>query len=293
MTPTQKLIEAAEAALEWIKAEDMARNAWDDCGCGHPEFEHWMKAIERRSEAAATLREAVRGLREAQAANIGPDWRPCVKLPITVHVREQRPGERYVSTREGITPLKADDLIMRGVAGEEYPIGRELFARTYRMGDATPTTTDAPAQAASGGEVVAFDDCRISLVTALHMLASDFENALYKFDGDDEARRAANGSIAHARKVAARWNWNGATPASAPPAGDPPAPAAAREVVEALRGLLACHTERAGFTMSMAASKEDFAAFMERQQARVDAAVAQARAALAAADAQRAQEGGE
>jgi hypothetical protein len=66
---------------------------------------------------------------------VGPEWRPCVKLPITVHVREQRPGEMHVSTREGITPVLNDDLIMRGVAGEEYPIGRELFNRTYRMLD--------------------------------------------------------------------------------------------------------------------------------------------------------------
>jgi hypothetical protein len=67
---------------------------------------------------------------------IGPEWQPCVKLPITVHVREQRPGETHSSTREGITPLRSDDLIMRGVQGEEYPIGRELFNQTYRMGEA-------------------------------------------------------------------------------------------------------------------------------------------------------------
>jgi hypothetical protein len=62
---------------------------------------------------------------------IGEEWKPCVKLPIVVHVREQRKGETHVSTREGITPVKEDDLIMRGVAGEEYPIGRELFNSTY------------------------------------------------------------------------------------------------------------------------------------------------------------------
>jgi len=62
-----------------------------------------------------------------------PEWKPCVKLPITVHVREQRSGETHVSTREGITPVQPDDLIMRGVQGEEYPIGRELFEQTYRM----------------------------------------------------------------------------------------------------------------------------------------------------------------
>ena len=64
---------------------------------------------------------------------VGSEWQPCVKLPITVHVREQRPGEQHVSTREGITPVQPDDLIMLGVDGEEYPIGRELFQRTYRM----------------------------------------------------------------------------------------------------------------------------------------------------------------
>lgn len=64
---------------------------------------------------------------------IGSGWTPCMKLPVVVHVRQQLPGETHVSTREGITPVKPDDLIMRGVAGEEYPIGRELFERTYTL----------------------------------------------------------------------------------------------------------------------------------------------------------------
>ena len=75
---------------------------------------------------------------------IGPEWQPCVKLPITVHVREQRPGETHSSTREGITPLRSDDLIMRGVQGEEYPIGRELFNQTYRMGETLATPPPKP-----------------------------------------------------------------------------------------------------------------------------------------------------
>ena len=77
---------------------------------------------------------------------IGPEWQPCVKLPITVHVREQRSGETHVSTREGITPVRPDDLIMRGVQGEEYPIGRELFNKTYRLG----TAGHQPAPSAEG-----------------------------------------------------------------------------------------------------------------------------------------------
>ena len=64
---------------------------------------------------------------------IGEEWTPCMKLPIVVHCRKQREGETHVSTREGITPVRPDDLIMRGVAGEEYPIGRELFDKTYTL----------------------------------------------------------------------------------------------------------------------------------------------------------------
>lgn len=71
--------------------------------------------------------------------SLGTEWAACTKLPVTVHVRYQRPGETHVSTREGITPVKPDDLIMRGVSGEEYPIGRAIFEQTYRMGEAEPT----------------------------------------------------------------------------------------------------------------------------------------------------------
>jgi hypothetical protein len=58
-------------------------------------------------------------------------WTPCVKLPVVVYVRKQRDGESHVSTREGITPVKPDDLIMKGVNGEEYPIGKGIFEKTY------------------------------------------------------------------------------------------------------------------------------------------------------------------
>jgi hypothetical protein len=64
---------------------------------------------------------------------LGKGWKPCRKRPIVVSVREQHPGESHVCTREGITPLRPDDLIMCGVEGEEYPIGRELFEKTYEL----------------------------------------------------------------------------------------------------------------------------------------------------------------
>ena len=67
-----------------------------------------------------------------------------MKLPVVVHVRQQRPGESHVSTREGITPVKPDDLIMRGVSGEEYPIGRAIFEQTYSLDIAPPLPVQKP-----------------------------------------------------------------------------------------------------------------------------------------------------
>ena len=84
-------------------------------------------------KAITACREALAQKDEQEPVAIGTEWTPCVKLPIVVHVREQREGESHVSTREGITPVRHDDLIMRGVAGEEYPIGRELFDKTYTL----------------------------------------------------------------------------------------------------------------------------------------------------------------
>jgi hypothetical protein len=70
---------------------------------------------------------------KGKVASIGLEWTPCMKLPVVVHVRQQQQGEEHVSTREGITPVRPDDLIMRGVSGEEYPIGRAIFEQTYTL----------------------------------------------------------------------------------------------------------------------------------------------------------------
>lgn len=118
-----------EQALEAL--EDLA-----DCGA-----EAWSEqrpCVQIGREAITVLRAALaEPVQEpVEMQDIGSEWKACVKLPVTVHVRAQRPGETHISTREGITPCRPDDLIMRGVAGEEYPIGRELFKRTYRLGTA-------------------------------------------------------------------------------------------------------------------------------------------------------------
>ena len=101
-----------------------------------------VREINKVGEAMSALRQAIAEAEKQEPVAIGEEWKPCVKLPIVVHVREQRKGETHVSTREGITPVKEDDLIMRGVAGEEYPIGRELFNRTYTFDTAPVHASD-------------------------------------------------------------------------------------------------------------------------------------------------------
>ena len=119
-------------------------------------------------QAAAELRrlhEENQALRQALAQpkqeTLGSEWVPCVKLPVIVHVRNQREGENHISTREGITPVLPDDLIMRGVAGEEYPIGRDLFERTYTFDVDTVNTSQERVDktAKRGHEPVVFYRC--------------------------------------------------------------------------------------------------------------------------------------
>ena len=88
-------------------------------------------------DADDTSQKRVDKMVKTEHDTLGSEWAECVKLPIVVHVRNQREGETHISTREGITPVLPDDLIMRGVAGEEYPIGRELFERTYTFDTAS------------------------------------------------------------------------------------------------------------------------------------------------------------
>jgi len=59
------------------------------------------------------------------------EWKPCWKKPVQVEYREQEPGEQTASTREGLTPVLSDDVIIRGVKGEVYPCARDIFNATY------------------------------------------------------------------------------------------------------------------------------------------------------------------
>jgi hypothetical protein len=99
----------------------------------------YMEMMDANAKELDRLMAERKPLTDEQPAKepVGDDWTPCMKLPVVVHVRKQRPDEAHVSTREGLTPVKPDDLIMRGVSGEEYPIGRAIFEQTYSL-DTTP-----------------------------------------------------------------------------------------------------------------------------------------------------------
>jgi len=61
--------------------------------------------------------------------NAMSQWKRCRKKPIVVVFRMAVPGEA-VATREGTLVAQEGDYIIRGVQGEEYPIGREIFEST-------------------------------------------------------------------------------------------------------------------------------------------------------------------
>lgn len=76
-------------------------------------------------------------------------WKPCRKLPVLVHYRRAEPGET-IETREGVMAARPGDLVIRGVAGEVYPIGPDIFEATYER-------TDPFDDAMSGGPIEALE----------------------------------------------------------------------------------------------------------------------------------------
>ena len=137
---TQEALKLALEVLEDFSQKNFYDNGKDEIGSlvccevlsykAHDENCKAIKAITAIKQALAHEQEPV-----------GNDWTPCMKLPVVVYVRKQRLGESHVSTREGITPVKPDDLIMRGVSGEEYPIGRAIFEQTYSLNTTPPQRT--------------------------------------------------------------------------------------------------------------------------------------------------------
>lgn len=58
------------------------------------------------------------------------NWKRCRKKPIEVEYRDAVAGE-LVATREGELRAREGDYVIRGVQGECYPIGKDIFHQTY------------------------------------------------------------------------------------------------------------------------------------------------------------------
>ena len=133
-------------------------------------YDPWTNGAKAQRIAEAALPIIEQALAASTVQPVGDDWTPCMKLPVVVHVRQQRPGESHISTREGITPVKPDDLIMRGVSGEEYPIGRAIFEQTYTL-DTTPPAQPVVPDAMTSADiqehieyVAGWNDCRQAML---------------------------------------------------------------------------------------------------------------------------------
>jgi hypothetical protein len=59
------------------------------------------------------------------------DWHKAAKRPAVVEYREPN-GREEIETREGtVVAVEGDDYVIRGVEGELYPIGKDVFAQSY------------------------------------------------------------------------------------------------------------------------------------------------------------------
>jgi hypothetical protein len=64
----------------------------------------------------------------------------AVKRPVCVEVREVRGETETIQTLNGpVTARQGQDFIIKGVNGEEYPIDKEIFEKTYFLVDAKGT----------------------------------------------------------------------------------------------------------------------------------------------------------
>jgi len=59
------------------------------------------------------------------------DWAYYKKKPIVVKATEVVEDKIEIETREGVVKAYKGDFIIKGIAGEIYPCGRQIFFDTY------------------------------------------------------------------------------------------------------------------------------------------------------------------
>lgn len=195
--------ELAQQDMDRLEAENTRlRAALQRCAdvCG-PQSSGYAREV-CETATAALAPQAVEAPREA-SGEAADEWRVCRKKPVVVHVRDAVPGEE-VFTREGLTTAKDDDLVMRGVDGEVYPIGRDIFERTYDVVEPAAPREDAPApvQTFAVGQRVRID-CRDS--PGFGTVLKDWGDDSYNVQHDDYPNHM-------------RYGWSVLATPAAPPA---------------------------------------------------------------------------
>lgn len=72
------------------------------------------------------------------------EWKKCRKKPIIIEYRDAVPGEVIITIEGTRITMTKEQLVMRGVHGELYPITRAIFHETHEP------VSDAPSNAPSG-----------------------------------------------------------------------------------------------------------------------------------------------
>lgn len=63
----------------------------------------------------------------------GEDWFDVRKQPVEVKARGPVDEREKIATREGVVVAYPGDYVIRGVEGEVYPIGADIFEETYEV----------------------------------------------------------------------------------------------------------------------------------------------------------------
>lgn len=62
------------------------------------------------------------------------EWHKARKKPVIVDWREVEGEKEEIHTREGtLYGYKDKDVIIKGIKGEIYPCGKEIFEKTYEV----------------------------------------------------------------------------------------------------------------------------------------------------------------
>ena len=156
------------------------------------------------------------------------------------YVKEGTKGLKH-HCRDAYAAGMGDPLVTYAQPVQQEPVmqhcpncNHEQMALSVDCGNCGNVYDASPVQAQER-KPVQQESCRIELVTAIHTLASHYENTLCLFRDDEEAHRVAKGDITHARKVAEKWNWNGTAQEQRKPVQQEPVASMTRCTIEGTR----------------------------------------------------------